>query len=1203
NIQIKISHINSDNQEIAPNTKTNILQSPKTKISKFYNTFERTGLLETLGYTEEQFSYLPTSRQLEINEAITNLQNDFWGEYERLLIQEQDFSGSDNITMAMMIKIFADNNDYDKSKRLVSKIREELTTAGQFIEATKFWKNMSANILRIADKIYAEAQKNMKVQTNLVNKQTDTIQEEILKINQEQIESLKNEIDKLTEQLTGTQEELDRIKIEYESEKENKKKIKIIHIAQKTIDYWDEKEQAARKRIEQRKKGERLTLNAGLASNELQDYAIIGASKIVKFGVKFSIWATEMTKDFGNEIKPFLKQIYDKSKEVLSSESQEKEKTTIAEKLKNIKPSDILARRIIKAASVKNKINPTQKMLLTLYKLAKEHFEEIKNVNDLKEFIEIAIQNKDKYSDIYFQAKKAILNEFDNNAELQVQIEENLKEYFEFEPNKFFPDKMLESVVKKEIKKLNVDLNKIVKQHYTKINIFKKTLSEKLLANTILNENESQEFEVYISDKMNELTKQKKEQILKKMFGIFSANEKNKTAIEKIIELSNLGAFDKQDIFEILAKRINLPHLDNETAKILKNWADKIQVMPDGLDKIREQQKLLKFIKDRIPSTLHTKITMFQTLSQLLNAKTAIRNFGGNSVYASLDILTRNFLALPIDSLLSLKSGKREISFGTNDYLNSFVEGWKKGIYDNKYGINTIRSEISQMILDNAKMEYENRKKDAEQKGEDFNEIFNDFQVLKDFQELLKEITGSSEGEVLGQYDIKSSVFNDKFFGSLEKTLGYLLTVPDRAFFTATFESSLKNQLIATKKQYADKNIITQALLEALTATFQDINIFSKFFINLQKVLNLIDPVLWVTLGKKRFVGAGDTILKYPKTPGNLLARAVDYSPLGFLKAFTYFINSKYFDKRYSQRQLSLDIARGISGTAMWTLGLYLLYLGIASGGDDDNDKLNDLKTAIGERKYSINTTALFRFLFSGLKKEAAKTRDNDTWVSYDWVQPLSISFAMGVETAKRNKDISNDDVDSVTKWFNFTIDSVAAGINTLSEQPLISNLTRTVAYNKGIGDILTNIAKDMPASFIPTLTSQIRYSLDPNLRNMKDENKFFWSEIFNKIQNKLPGFSKNLPPRVNVLGKEISIKDNQFGTILNILGIFINPAIITEYHQDKGIEFILQVYENTGESEYLPKNYSQEKEIMNPYAKKDDKNKKIKLSFEECNK
>ena len=113
-----------------------------------------------------------------------------------------------------------------------------------------------------------------------------------------------------------------------------------------------------------------------------------------------------------------------------------------------------------------------------------------------------------------------------------------------------------------------------------------------------------------------------------------------------------------------------------------------------------------------------------------------------------------------------------------------------------------------------------------------------------------------------------------------------------------------------------------------------------------------------IIIGKRNTgIPCGIKPLKYPKTPGNLLARAVDYSPLGFLKAFTYFINSKYFDKRYSQRQLSLDIARGISGTAMWTLGLYLLYLGIASGGDDDNDKLtiDNYIQKLKDLKFDVN--------------------------------------------------------------------------------------------------------------------------------------------------------------------------------------------------------------------------------------------------------
>lgn len=91
-------------------------------------------------------------------------------------------------------------------------------------------------------------------------------------------------------------------------------KTKDSRVSDKVVGFFDDIEQAAKDRIASR--GNRLN---SLPVDQLADYAIIGASKLakaaVKGSVKFSDWSAEMIKDFGEEIKPHLKDIFAKSKE------------------------------------------------------------------------------------------------------------------------------------------------------------------------------------------------------------------------------------------------------------------------------------------------------------------------------------------------------------------------------------------------------------------------------------------------------------------------------------------------------------------------------------------------------------------------------------------------------------------------------------------------------------------------------------------------------------------------------------------------------------------------------------------------------------------------------------------------------------------------------------------------------------------------
>ncbi|MFD0673920.1 hypothetical protein [Cohnella sp. GCM10027633] len=89
-------------------------------------------------------------------------------------------------------------------------------------------------------------------------------------------------------------------------------------VADRVVSFLEAQEQAAKERL--RSKGVRVS------SNPLDiwaDYAYIGALKLAKGATKFADWSAQMISDFGEEIRPQLRNIYEKAQSQLSNSAKQ----------------------------------------------------------------------------------------------------------------------------------------------------------------------------------------------------------------------------------------------------------------------------------------------------------------------------------------------------------------------------------------------------------------------------------------------------------------------------------------------------------------------------------------------------------------------------------------------------------------------------------------------------------------------------------------------------------------------------------------------------------------------------------------------------------------------------------------------------------------------------------------------------------------
>jgi hypothetical protein len=341
--------------------------------------------------------------------------------------------------------------------------------------------------------------------------------------------------------------------------------------------------------------------------------------------------------------------------------------------------------------------------------------------------------------------------------------------------------------------------------------------------------------------------------------------------------------------------------------------------------------------------------------------------------------------------------------------------------------------------------------------------------------------------------------------------------------------------------------MIDRALYEGGYATFQDKNAISNLFVGMKKALN-----------GSRAWGLGDIIIKYPKTPGNLLARGIDYSPVGIAKAVFDMAKPLFGHGTLNQYNVAMEMGRGVTGTAMMLAFYALARAGIASGmGDRDRD-VSALQKARGFGRYRLNLSAMKRFTMSAFSVDAAKEQPGDLVVTYDWAQPMALSAAMGASSGE--KVVARKDA------LGMVVDAVEAGAETLMEQPLLTGFRKFFGARtreEGVSQMVSALA-DSPSTFVPTIVNQMRMYADTTLRDTKDRNVVVAAT--NRFLNRIPGASTTLPRRVLSTGETDKIEAG------DLFSIFASPAIASKIKSSPGIDLVLNLYaKSQGIKEHFP--------------------------------
>ena len=559
--------------------------------------------------------------------------------------------------------------------------------------------------------------------------------------------------------------------------------------------------------------------------------------------------------------------------------------------------------------------------------------------------------------------------------------------------------------------------------------------------------------------------------------------------------------------------------LTPEDAAGLKALAEKMQQAPEGEAKIEASMELQAALNSLKPAGIGRKLATTQTVAQLLNPKTITRNVVGNELFYRLERINK-YVATPIDILRSKLTGTdRSITFHTADqggYWKAFLTGAKAGW------------------------------------------------------------KGVNPGGIQTQYDLgHGPAFNpnggivERTMSYLERTMGATLKGFDYAAYTRAKNQTLGElATLRARKVYgrSDKVTVQKVMQEMETnildvadhygryVTFQDNNPISDALVAAKRAMN--KP----TGGE---FGLGDFILKYPKTPGALLMRGLEYSPAGFLRA-GYMIGKEILTgKAANSREVTLALSRAITGSLGFTgFGWFLADRGVITGQPKKDKDVRALQQASGEGAYKVNIGALVRWVKSGFNPQVLEKKPMDMMLSYDWAAPVSMSLSLGANISENIKEKQS----AVSNIPSVMTGAVSGAMNTIAEQPVLKGMTGLL--NSGsIGGAVARVAGDAAASFTPTLFNQVRQATDNTGRLTYNPNPVV--EAINKVIYKVPGLASSLPPAYDTLGHQKEVYQDGSNNIFNV---FINPAFVSRYKPSKEAQMALNVLTQTGETKHIPR-------------------------------
>lgn len=556
--------------------------------------------------------------------------------------------------------------------------------------------------------------------------------------------------------------------------------------------------------------------------------------------------------------------------------------------------------------------------------------------------------------------------------------------------------------------------------------------------------------------------------------------------------------------------------MNSEIDRRTKGKGKKFELTPEMIEKITNSSKenleqnideVARELANQVPKTTIEKIDSWRYFSMLANPRTHFRNIIGNFSMAGVQSI-KNKVAGGLEAVAQ-KTGMIDKRTKTLKPANKQTRDFAKADVDN----------VMARLNNESKFDARN--------------------LIQQYQRTFK--SNALENTLGKLYNLNSKALEKEDVFGLKR--GYRKALAD--YMTA---NKLTKEYLTSGTREADiqlEKARKYAIEQAQEATFHQQSAMASMLAQFEKK----------NTATRLITGA---VIPFKKTPINVAKSGASYSPLGLVKSFTLdVVNLK--NGKITANQYIDNLAKGLTGTGIATVGYALAQAGIlsASGGDDDQ-KNEYYKEDRGNQAFSIKI--------------------GDKTYSLDWLAPTAIPLFIGAELNYNIKNSNEEQTpEDILDRVSNSIDAMSSAMNPMIEMSMLSGLASTIkSFSQGDTQVFQNLAINAGKSYInqffPTLGGQIARIVDDTERSSTSTKKNAFAKAVDstgkQILNKIPFASKLLPAKTDVWGNTLKRDSNPLYRTLQQIAFPWSEKELKSTSVDNAIS---DLYEETGEKSVLP--------------------------------
>lgn len=550
--------------------------------------------------------------------------------------------------------------------------------------------------------------------------------------------------------------------------------------------------------------------------------------------------------------------------------------------------------------------------------------------------------------------------------------------------------------------------------------------------------------------------------------------------------------------------------------RINKGKMAPIEVNPELLAELNNTQtraerdavmnKIAADIGSKMPAGILDKIRAWRYLSMLGNPRTVLRNLIGNEIMSDVLWTSKDAVGAGLEKVMGVDQSQRTKALAFGDAYKA-----------NKAYAATTLDDARAALEDSSRYD---TKSGIERAIDENRQIFK-FKPVEKWREATD--WALSKGD---------TVFLEKQY---KRSFAQIMTA--RGYTPDTM----------TAKQRSE--CMNYAINEAKRSTFHDANSLADAMTKIENK-NLATKIL-----------VGGTV-PFKKTPLNVLARGVEFSPIGLIQGTGQMLTDVKAGKMDASTAID-KMSSGLVGSSLMALGYFLAKSGVISGGDNDEDKY--YQSDLGKQEYALNLPG-------------------SSSMTIDWAAPASIPLFMGVALQELiDGSGSSDEAQTVGDHIDAFLGTLSSITDPLVEMSMLQGLQDTLEAvanarsdgNSLIGAALVTAGRGYASQFVPTIGGQIARTIDPVRRDTvgdptselgKDLDK-----VTNKMQAKIPGLASDLQPYINVWGEQ---EINEHSWPVRLLEQTILPGYLDEVDMTPVDVELTRLYSVTQDPSVVPSNY-----------------------------